>query len=80
MMGARVSPPAATCARTRSCSGRYDLEHGWTELIDHFFAAADAGNRYRVEPRRFERGFTEPWHGEPLSDHESVEVDYELNW
>lgn len=75
--GSGLVNAAAACAMA-ACAGDPDPGRVLRESVDHHFFGS--GSRLKVRPVRFERSFTEPVDGGPLSDHDGIEAVYELSW
>ena len=69
------------CGRKgKSCTGVGDAADTWRKLIDHQFYLPGVSPTVRIQPIHYERIFTEPLNGRPLTDHPGLLVHYNISW
>ena len=69
-----------SCEIQVGLDGRTDLSDVWHTAHDRQFFYAPENSAVRIEPVWLTRNFTEPYRGEPLSDHWGYEVRYRISW
>jgi endonuclease/exonuclease/phosphatase family metal-dependent hydrolase len=70
----------STCRIAVGDDGRTDLNDVWKTSHDRQYFYAPKGSHVRIEPVGLTRNFTEPYEGQPLSDHWGYEVRYRISW
>ena len=70
----------STCQIAVGGDGHTDLNDVWKTSHDRQFFYAPPSSPVRIEPIALTRNFTEPYQGQPLSDHWGYEVRYRLSW
>ena len=68
------------CFVNQNCTGDDNAQEDWLRSVDHQYFIEDSPVQITSTPTHFEKTFTKKVDGRHLSDHDGLEIDYQIEW
>jgi len=68
------------CFVNQNCTGDDNAQEDWLTSVDHQYYIESTPSQITSTPTHFEKTFTEKVDGRYLSDHDGLEIDYQIEW